>query len=191
MSALKGSRTEKNLLAAFAGKCQACVRYAFHAKKARKEGFEQIAALFEETSHQERAHASRMYKLMGGLEDEVAMPLAGASGSSTLENLERAATDEAREALEACPARAAVAREEGFAEAALMFAAMAVAEAGHMERFRQLAGNVREGRVFSRPEPVTWRCRHCGWSTLGRDAPERCPACAHARAHFEVSASNW
>lgn len=191
MPDMKGSRTEKNLLASFAGECQASVRYGFYAKQARKEGYVQIAAIFEEASEQERAHARRLQKLMGEAEAEVSLALRSSLGGTTLENLEEAAGCEAREATEDYPAHAAAAREEGFAEAAAVFAALAVAEAGHRERFLALAGNIRQGRVFARQEPVTWRCRHCGWTRHATAAPERCPACAHPQAHFEIAASNW
>lgn len=191
MAAMKNTRTEKNLLAAFAGECQASVRYAFFAKQAKREGFEQIAAVFQETSDQERVHARRMYKLMDGLEAEVAMPLLSAGMGSTLENLLRAVEGENRVGFETYPAYAAAAREEGFAEAALVFENIALAERAHMERYKALAANIQADRVFRRETPVAWRCRHCGWTRQAAAAPERCPACDHPRAHFEINPSNW
>lgn len=191
MAAIKNTHTEKNLLAAFAGECQDSLRYAFFAKLAKKEGFEQISAIFQETSDQERVHARRMYKLMDGLEAEVAMPLKSDGVGSTLENLRRAVEGEKRAGLETYPAYAATAREEGFAEAALVLENIALAERAHMKRFQALAGNIEAGRVFAREAPVEWRCRHCGWTREAASAPERCPACDHPKAHFELSPSNW
>ncbi|MFZ5427617.1 MAG: rubrerythrin [Thermodesulfobacteriota bacterium] len=191
MTAMKNTRTEKNLLAAFADECQASVRYAFFAKQAKREGFEQIAAVFQETSDQERVHARRMHKLMDALEAEVVMPLRSAGVGSTLENLLRAVEGETRAGFETYPAYAATASEEGFTEAALVFENIALAERAHMERYKALAANIERNRVFRRDSPVLWRCRHCGWTRLAQAAPERCPACDHPRAHFEISPSNW
>ncbi|GFK95571.1 Rubrerythrin [Fundidesulfovibrio magnetotacticus] len=191
MPDLKGSRTEKNLLAAFAGECQAHVRYAFHAKQAKKEGYEQIAALFLETSEQEKAHARRFSRLLGGLSAEVTLPLAFPESGPTLDNLERSALGEERVGSLTYPEAAGVARDEGFAEAALVFEHIARAEIHHQQRFRALAENLRAGSVFARPEPVLWRCRHCGWTHEAKAAPERCPACAHPQAHFEITPWNW
>ncbi|WP_243359732.1 rubrerythrin [Fundidesulfovibrio terrae] len=191
MADIKGSRTERNLLAAFAGECQASVRYAFYAKKAKKDGYEQICAVFQETSEQERAHARRMYKLMGGLAAEVAMPLHAHDVGTTLENLTLAVAGETRVGYETYPAYAAEARAEGFAEAALVFENIAKAEQFHCARYKALAENIESGRVFAREEPVTWICRHCAWTYVGKNAPERCPACDHPKAHFEVARSGW
>ena len=191
MSSMKGTRTERNLLAAFAGECQAHVRYAFYAKQAKKEGFEQISAVFAETSEQERVHARRYAKLMDGLSAEVTMPLAFAGVGSTLENLRLAAAGENLVGEETYPAYAAQAREEGFSEAALVFSNIALAELAHKKRFQALLANLESGRVFEKDHPVEWRCRHCGWTRNATAAPERCPACDHPKAHFEVSPSNW
>jgi len=191
MAAMKNTRTEKNLLAAFAGECQASVRYAFFAKQAKREGFEQISAIFQETSDQERVHARRMHKLMDGLEAEVVMPLRSDGVGSTLENLLRAVEGETRAGFETYPAYAAAAREEGFTEAALVFENIALAERAHLERYKALAANIERDRVFKRETPALWRCRHCGWTRQAPAAPERCPACDHPRAHFEISPSNW
>lgn len=191
MPDLKGTETEKNLLAAFAGECQANVRYAFFAKQAKKDGYEQIAHIFLETAEQERVHARRFHKLMDGLEAEVTLSLRSAGIGTTLENLKRSAEDEERESGRDYPAAAATAREEGFTEAALVFENIAQAEERHRARFQALAENIEAERVFSRDSPVLWRCRHCGWAREGKAAPERCPACAHPKAHFEVSTENW
>lgn len=191
MPDLKGTETEKNLLAAFAGECQANVRYAFFAKQAKKDGYEQIAHIFLETAEQERVHARRFHKLMDGLEAEVTLSLRSAGIGTTLENLKRSAGDEQRESGRDYPAAAATAREEGFPEAALVFENIAQAEERHRARFQALAENIEADRVFVRDSPVLWRCRHCGWAREGKAAPERCPACAHPKAHFEVSSENW
>jgi len=191
MADIKGTRTERNLLAAFAGECQASTRYAFYAKKAKKEGFEQISAIFLETSEQERVHARRMYKLMAGLTAEVTMPLAASDVGTTLENLTLAVAGETKVGYETYPAYAETAREEGLAEAALVFANIALAERAHCARYKALAENIAAGRVFTRETPVVWRCRHCGWTHESKNAPERCPACDHPRAHFEIEPSNW
>lgn len=191
MPSMKGSRTERNLLAAFAAGAQASLRYSFYAKQAKREGYEQISLIFQETSDQEKVHAKRLYKLMDGLEAEVTMPLAAAAVASTLENLRRAAIGEARTGEETYPAYAAQAKEEGFTEVALVFSNLARAEQEHGRRYQALAANIESGRVFARPEPVQWRCRHCGWTHTAKAAPERCPACAHPKAHFEINPSNW
>ncbi|MFP5222909.1 MAG: rubrerythrin [Acidobacteriota bacterium] len=191
MPELKGTQTEKNLLAAFAAECQDHVRYAFFAKQAKKDGYEQIAAIFLETSEQERVHARRFHKFLDGLEAEVSLPLSSAGIGATLENLKRSAAAEEHAAAQGYPACAATARQEGFPEAALVFENIALAEVRHRERFLALADNIEAGRVFSRDVPVLWRCRHCGWAREGKAAPERCPACAHPRAHFEISPENW
>lgn len=191
MTSLRGTQTEKNLLAAFAGECQAHVRYAFFAKQAKKDGFEQICHIFLETSEQERVHAGRFHKLMDGLEAEVAMPLRSAGVGNTLENLKRSTEAEEKVGCRDYPACAAMAREEGFTEAALVFEHIALAEVQHRARFKALAEIMEAGRTFQRDEPALWRCRHCGWAREGKSAPERCPACAHPKAHFEISPSNW
>ena len=191
MADMKGTGTERNLLAAFAAGSQASVRYAIYAKKAKKEGYEQICGVFLETAEQERVHAKRLYKLMAGLSAEVTMPLTAHEVGATLANLALSAAGESRSGLETYPAYAAKAREEGFAEAALVFENLAKAELAHMARYKALAENIEAGRVFSREEPVTWMCRHCGWTFHGKNAPERCPACAHPKAHFEVARTQW
>jgi len=191
MTQLNDSRTGRNLLAAFADECQASLRYAFYAKAAKKEGYEQISAVFAETSEQERVHARRMYKLMDGLAAEVTMPLRSDGVRSTLENLLHAAQAENNDGFTVYPEYAATAREEGFTQAAIVFANIALAEQMHMARFQALAENIQSDRVFARDTPVLWRCRHCGWAKEGLAAPERCPACDHPKAHFEISPSNW
>jgi rubrerythrin len=191
MNSLKGSKTEKNLLAAFAGESQARNRYTYFASKAKKEGFVQIADIFEETANQEKEHAKRFFKFLegGDVEATAAFP-AGVIGS-TAENLKAAAGGEHYEWESMYPEFAHIAREEGFAEIAKVFEAVAVAEKQHEKRYLGLLANVEDGTVFKKKEKVVWRCRNCGYLHEGGEAPESCPACAHPQAHFELLAENW
>jgi len=191
MTDLKGSRTETNLLTAFAGESQARNRYTYFASKARKEGFIQIAAIFEETADQEKEHAKQFFKLLegGDVEIQAAFP-AGVIGS-TAENLKAAAGGEHHEWESMYPQFAAVAREEGFTDVAKVFAAVAVAEKQHEKRYLGLLANVEAGTVFKKKAKVVWRCRNCGYLHEGAEAPAECPACAHPQAHFELLAENW
>ena len=191
MGNLKGSRTEKNLLTAFAGESQARNRYTYFASKARKEGFVQIAAIFEETADQEKEHAKQFFKLLegGDVEIQAAFP-AGVIGS-TAENLKAAAGGEHHEWESMYPQFAAVAREEGFTDVAKVFAAVAVAEKQHEKRYLGLLANVEAGTVFKKKAKVVWRCRNCGYLHEGAQAPGKCPACAHPQAQFELLAENW
>jgi len=191
MASLKGTRTETNLLTAFAGESQARNRYSFFAGKARKEGFVQIADIFEETANQEKEHAKRMFKLLegGDVQIQAAFP-AGVIGS-TAENLKAAAAGEHHEWESMYPEFAAIAREEGFEAVADVFEAIAVAEKQHEKRYLGLLSNVEAGTVFKKEEKVVWRCRNCGYLHEGTEAPRTCPACAHPQAHFELLAENW
>jgi len=191
MASLKGTRTETNLLTAFAGESQARNRYSFFAGKARKEGFVQIADIFEETANQEKEHAKRMFKLLegGDVQIQAAFP-AGVIGS-TAENLKAAAAGEHHEWETMYPEFAAIAREEGFEAVADVFEAIAVAEQQHEKRYLGLLSNVEAGTVFKKEEKVVWRCRNCGYLHEGTEAPRTCPACAHPQAHFELLAENW
>jgi len=191
MTPLKGSRTEQNLLTAFAGESQARNRYTYFSSAARKEGFVQIADIFEETANQEKEHAKRFFKFLEGGEVEVrgAFP-AGAVGP-TLDNLNDAAKGENYEHSVMYPEFARIAKEEGFATIAGVFEAIAVAEKQHEKRYRDLAANIAAGRVFKRQEKTTWRCRNCGYLHHGEAAPDQCPACAHPQAHFELLGENW
>ena len=191
MSSLKGTRTEKNILTAFAGESQARNRYTYYAAKAKKEGYAQIAAIFAETADQEKEHAKRLFKLLEGGEVEISGAFPAGTIGSTLENLLAAAQGEEHEHTSMYPEFAAIAREEGFNEIAAIFEAIAVAEKQHEKRYRALAANIEQGRVFKREGKVTWRCRNCGYLHEGEEAPEMCPACAHAKAHFELLAENW
>ncbi len=189
--AIKGTKTEKNLLTAFAGESQARNRYTYFASKARKEGFRQISEIFEETANQEREHAKRLYKFLEGGEVEIrgAFP-AGVIGT-TAENLQGAAAGENYEWAEMYPGFAKVAEEEGFKDIADTFRAIAVAEKQHEKRYNELRANIEQGRVFKRDKPVVWRCMNCGYLHEGTEAPEQCPACAHPQAHFELLGENW
>jgi len=191
MKSLKGTRTEKNLLTAFAGESQARNRYSYFASKAKKEGFVQIAAIFEETANQEKEHAKRLFKFLEG--GEVVIQAAFPAGviGSTLENLKAAASGENYEHEKMYPEFARIAREEGFDEIAGVFEAIAVAERYHEARFKALAQNIEAGRVFKRETKVRWRCRNCGYVHEGEEAPQECPACAHAQAYFELYVEAW
>jgi len=177
---LKGSQTEKNLSAAFAGESQARNKYTYFASQAKKEGYIQIAAIFEETANQEKEHAKREFKFLQG----------GAIGG-TIDNLKAAAAGEHYETTEMYPEFAEAAEKEGFAEIAKVFREIAIAEKRHEERYLALVKNIEEGKVFKKDAPVRWVCRNCGFVHEGTDAPKVCPACAHPQAHFEVEADNY
>jgi len=188
---LKGSVTEKNLLTAFAGESQARNRYTYFASKARKEGYRQISEIFEETANQEREHAKRLFKLMPGGEAEVMAAFPAGVIGSTVENLMAAASGENHEWTDMYPSFARTARDEGFHDIANAFEAIAVAEKQHEKRYLKLANNIEAGAVFRRDDSATWRCMNCGYIHDGPEAPELCPACSHAQAHFELLAENW
>lgn len=187
----KGSRTETNLLAAFAGESQARNRYTYFASKAREEGYVQIADIFEETANQEREHAKRFFSQLQGGEVEIRASFPAGVIGSTAENLKAAAGGEHFEWSELYPTFAKVAREEGFNQVAVLFNAISVAEKQHEKRYLGLLANVEAGKVFAKDEPVVWRCRNCGYLHTGKEAPGLCPACAHPQAHFELLAENW
>jgi len=191
MKSLKGSKTERNLLTAFAGESQARNRYTYFASKAKKEGFVQIADIFEETADQEKEHAKRLFKFLEGGEVEVAAAFPAGVIGSTAENLKAAAGGEHHEWESMYPEFAATAREEGFEAVAKVFEAIAVAEKQHEKRYLGLLANVESGTVFKKREKVVWRCRNCGYLHEGPEAPDSCPACAHPQAHFELLAENW
>jgi len=191
MDKLKGSRTEKNLLTSFAGESQARNRYTYFAGQARKEGFVQIADIFEETANQEKEHAKRFFKFLEGGEVEIQWSFPAGVIGTTLENLRAAAAGERHEHSEMYPGFAAVAREEGLPTIAQVWEYVSVAEKQHEKRYQELADNVETRQVFSRTEPVVWRCRNCGYIHEGTDALEQCPACLHPQAHFEILGENW
>jgi rubrerythrin len=191
MPKLKGSKTERNLLTAFAGESQARNRYTFFASAAKNEGLQQISTIFEETANQEKEHAKRLFKFLEGGEVEVTASFPAGVIGSTLENLKESAAGEHHEHTEMYPGFAKVAREEGFQQVAKVFEAIAVAEKQHEKRYNDLAANIEAGTVFKREKKVVWRCRNCGYLHEGTEAPEVCPACAHAQAHFELLGENW
>lgn len=191
MTTLKGTQTEKNLLAAFAGESQARNRYTYFAGAAKKEGYVQIADIFEETANQEREHAKRFFKFLEGGEVEITAAFPAGVIGTTLENLKAAAAGEHFEQSEMYPAFAKTARDEGFEAVAMVFEAISVAEKQHEKRYTDLAANIEAGRVFKRDAGVVWRCRNCGYLFEGAEAPQMCPACAHPQAHFEILGENW
>jgi rubrerythrin len=191
MKTLKGTRTEKNILTAFAGESQARNRYTFFASKAKNEGFVQIADAFIETAEQEKEHAKRLFKFLeGGVVEIVGAFPAGIIGATEV-NLLASAAGERHEYTEMYPSFARIADEEGFDEIAAVMRAIAAAEAYHEKRYLAFAKNIKEGRVFTREQSLTWRCRNCGYTPEGRGAPELCPACAHPQAYFEVACLAW
>lgn len=191
MKNLKGTKTEKNLLTAFAGESQARNRYTFGASQARKEGYVQISDIFEETANQEKEHAKRIFKFLEGGTAEVAASFPAGKIGTTLENLKAAAEGEHHEYTQMYPEFAQVAREEGFTEIAAAFEAIAVSEKQHEKRYIALADNIAGETVFRKEKPVVWRCRNCGYLHQGTEAPKTCPACLHPQAYFEVLAENW
>ena len=176
---LKGSKTEKNLMAAFSGESEARNKYTYYASKAKKDGFVQIAKLFEETAANEKEHAKIWFKL---LKDGI---------GATADNLADAAAGENYEWTEMYPTFAKEAREEGFAHIAYLFEEVAKIEKEHEERYRKLLENVEGGLVFSRDEEMIWQCSNCGHIVVGKKAPEVCPVCAHPKAYFEIKADNY
>ena len=188
---LKGSQTEKNLLGAFAGESQARNRYNYFASKAKKEGYEQIAAIFEETANQEKEHAKREFKFLEGGEVEITAAFPAGVIGATVENLKEAAAGEHYETTEMYPGFAEVADKEGFSEIAEVFRSIAIAEKHHKERYLALAKNITDGTVFKRDKPIRWVCRNCGYVHEGLEAPDLCPACAHPQNYYEIEAKNF
>ena len=180
MKDLKGTKTEKNLWEAFAGESQARNKYSYYASKARKDGYEQIAAIFEETAHNEKEHAKLWFKLLHGGD------IAG-----TMENLADAAAGENYEWTDMYDRMAAEAEEEGFAHITAKFRQVAAIERLHEERYRRLLANIEEGIVFSREDDRIWICRNCGHVVIGQKAPKACPVCAHPQSFFEIEAKNY
>lgn len=188
---LKGTMTEKNLLAAFAGESQARNRYTYFASVAKKEGYEQISAIFLETAENEKEHAKRFFKFLeGGMSEFTALFPAGRIGA-TEENLKAAAEGENEEWSRLYPAFADVADKEGFPEVAAAFRSIAKVEVQHEKRYLKLLENVEKGRVFKKDGPTVWKCRNCGYHHHGAEAPDTCPACLHPRAFFELLAENY
>jgi len=188
---LKGSKTEQNLITAFAGESQARNRYTYAAGKARKEGFVQISQIFDETANQEKEHAKRFFSFLkgGDVMVQAAFP-AGVTGT-TAENLKAAAAGEHHEWTEMYPGFAKVAKKEGFDAVAILFEKVSVSEKQHEKRYLGLLSNVEAGTVFKKGAPVVWRCINCGYLHEGTAAPASCPACAHPQDFFELLAENW
>ena len=188
---IKGTQTEKNLLTSFAGESQARMRYTYFASVAKKEGYEQIAAIFTETADQEKEHAKRMFKwLEGGMVEITASYPAGVIGT-TAENLKAAAAGENEEWTADYPHFADVADEEGFPAIAAMYRNIAIAEKAHEERYLALLANIENESVFKKEEETVWQCRNCGFVHEGTEAPKACPACLHPQAYFEVKKTNY
>jgi rubrerythrin len=191
VATLKGSQTEKNILTAFAGESQARNRYTYFAKQAKKDGYVQIAQIFEETANQEKEHAKRLFKLLQGGETEIVAAFPAGVIGATYDNLLESAAGEKYEYTEMYPGFAKVAREEGFEAPAMIMEGIAVAEKQHEKRYVELAGNIKADRVFKREQVAKWRCLNCGYVTEALEAPEMCPACAHPQAYFELLGENW
>jgi rubrerythrin len=191
MMSLKGSKTEKDLLTAFAGESQARNRYTYFASEARKGGYIQIADIFEETANQEKEHAKRFFKFLEGGEVEIQSSFPAGVIGTIASNLTTAAAGEHHEWTNLYPSFAKVAREEGFENISMVFEAISIAEKQHEKRYLGLLANVEAGKVFKKDKPVVWRCRNCGYLHEGKEAPQTCAACAHPQAYFELLAENW
>ncbi len=188
---LKGTRTERKLLIAFAGESQARNRYTFFASQAKKEGYEQIAAFFLETADNEKEHAKRLFKFLEGGEVEISASFPAGIIGDTKVNLKNAAAGENYEHTIMYPEFAKIAVEEGFTEIAVVLEAIAAAEEAHEKRYLKLLENIEQGKVFVREEKVRWKCRNCGYIHEETAAPETCPACAHPQSYFELWGVNY
>lgn len=186
MKSLKGTQTEKNLLASFAGESQARNRYTFFASQAKSEGYEQIAALFLETADNEKEHAKRFFKFLEGGDLEITASYPAGKIGTTAENLKASAEGENMEHSVIYPEAAKIAEQEGFPEVAAAFRYVAKVEVSHELRYRALLKNIEEGKVFKRDTVVKWKCRNCGLVVEGKEPPEKCPTCLHAKSHFEL-----
>jgi len=191
MGSIKGTKTEQNLLKSFAGESQARNRYTYFSSIAKKEGYVQIADIFEETANQEKEHAKRFFKFLEGGDLEITACFPAGKLGTTAENLLAAATGEHEEHTVLYPEFAKIAKEEGFAAIAAVWNAISVAEQQHEKRYRDLLANIESDKVFKKDGEVVWRCRNCGYLHTGKEAPEVCIACAHPKAHFELLAENW
>ena len=186
MKSLRGTQTEKNLLAAFAGESQARNRYTYFVSQAKKEGFEHIAAIFQETADNEKEHAKRFFKFLEGGDVTITASYPAGMIGTTAENLKAAAAGENCEHTSIYPNMAQVAKEEGFPEVAAAFRAIALVEKEHEARYLKLLKDVTEGKVFKKEKVVRWKCRNCGYVHEGKNPPQKCPACEHGEAFFEV-----
>lgn len=191
MVKLKGTKTEKNLLAAFAGESQARNRYTYFASVAKKEGYEQIAAIFLETADNEKEHAKRFFKLLEGGELEIQASYPAGIIGDTASNLKAAADGELLEWGTIYKNAAQIAREEGFEQVAVQFEEIAKVEKHHEARYRKLLKNIENGSVFKKDHKVTWQCRNCGYVLESKEAPNKCPACEHPQAYFQLKTENF
>jgi rubrerythrin len=191
MKSLKGTKTEKNLLTAFAGESQARNRYTYFASVAKKEGYEQISWIFLDTADNEKEHAKRLFKFLEGGEVEIQAVFPAGVIGDTKTNLKSAAAGENYEYTKMYPEFAKIARSEGFEDIAKVFEAIAVAEQGHEKRYLKLLENIEKGLVFKKNQVVKWRCRNCGYIHEGLEAPVRCPSCDHPQAYFELFCENY
>lgn len=191
MKSVKGTKTEKNILTAFAGESQARNRYTYFAKQAKKDGYVHLSNIFEETANQEKEHAKRLFKFLEGGEVEIQAAFPAGKIGTTMENLNEAANGEKYEHEIMYPEFAKVAMEEGFTEVAAAMEAIAIAEQLHERRYRSFIANIEKGTVFKKDHEVIWKCQNCGYTHKGKEALEECPSCAHPRVHFEVLCENW
>jgi len=191
MASLKGTKTEKNLLASFAGESQARNRYTYFASAAKKSGFEQIAAIFLETADNEKEHAKRFFKLLEGGEIEITASYPAGVIGDTAANLEASAAGERLEWTKLYKEAEKTAREEGFEEIAIQYKEIAEVEEQHEKRYRKLLKNLKEGKVFKKDTAVKWKCRNCGYVHKGKEAPEECPACKHPQSYYELLSENY
>ncbi|MEA3355467.1 MAG: rubrerythrin family protein [Patescibacteria group bacterium] len=191
MKTLKGTQTEKNLLKSFAGESQARMRYDYFSKQAKKDGLEQISAIFAETALNEKEHAKRFFKFLEGRHIEITATYPAGKISTTLENLKAAAQGEKEEWLELYPKFAKTAKKEGFTEIATAFKMIAKAEKAHEERYKKLYKNLELGKVFKRNKKIIWKCNNCGYLHEGKFAPKKCPACLHPQSYFQIKETNY
>ncbi len=191
MKSLKGTKTEQNLLKAFAGESQARMRYDYFAKKAKKDGLEQISAIFTETALNEKEHAKRFFSFLEGGDLEITATYPAGIVGTTLENLKSSADGENEEWSDLYPEFARIAEEEGFKKVAMAFKMIAKAEEAHESRFRKLYENLDAGKVFEKDGVLVWKCRNCGFLHEGKKAPKLCPACLHPQSYFEVHSTNY
>ena len=188
---IKGTQTEKNLLASFAGESQARNRYTYFAGVAKKAGYEQIAAIFLDTADNEKEHAKRFFKLLEGGEVEIQVSYPAGIIGDTSQNLKAAADGENLEWTKLYKEAEETARKEGFEEVAVQFKEIAEVEEEHEKRYRKLFKNIKDGKVFKKDAATKWRCRNCGYVHEGNEAPNKCPACAHPQAYYEVLCENY
>lgn len=191
MKSLKGTKTERNLLTAFAGESQARNRYTYFASQSKKEGYEQISAIFLETADNEKEHAKRLFKFLKGGDVEITASFPAGVIGDTKANLKSAATGENYEHTKMYPEFARIAEEEGFSEISAVFSAIAVAEKQHEKRYLDLFENTVKDKVFKKDKVIKWKCRNCGYIHEGMEAPEKCPACDHPIAYVEVLSENY